>query len=248
MYLDYPLVYIASDDCGFRILNVSNPVNPVTVFYGDLGGSSINTIKIQDDYAYLANNSGDLMVMDISNLSTPAIIDTFPFPGEIEDLALIGDTLYLVNMERVYALSIAIPDTVTIMGYYDTPGIATGVAVDTGIVVVADCFSLRLYQYEYPNAVFSYNEDIPKSYCLSPVNPNPFNYQTQLNFDISQPGKVTITVYNLNGRQVMEIAQGYYFPGEYTINWNAEDLASGLYLVELKQNGYSAVQKAVLLK
>jgi hypothetical protein len=50
------------------------------------------------------------------------------------------------------------------------------------------------------------------------------------------------------GKKITDIASGFYLPGKYTLVWNASELASGIYLLELKQNKNISVQKAVLLK
>ena len=87
---------------------------------------------------------------------------------------------------------------------------------------------------------------------MSQNYPNPFNPQTTIQFSLPQAGEVQLDVYNLLGRHVTTIADGYHAAGTYTVVWDGRDyngrnVASGVYFYRLVAPGVSASRKMVLL-
>ncbi len=78
--------------------------------------------------------------------------------------------------------------------------------------------------------------------------PNPFNDATVFQASLSQPGNVSLVVYNLSGQLVDTLALGYFNPGNYKFSWQAGGYASGLYLAVLKSRGEQVVRKVVFNK
>ena len=88
----------------------------------------------------------------------------------------------------------------------------------------------------------------PISYGLSDAYPNPFNPVTSFEFTLEVDGIVQVSVYDINGRQVAELINGYYTAGSYPAMWNANDLSSGVYMVHMTSGEYSTMQKVMLIK
>ncbi|MCP4550301.1 MAG: T9SS type A sorting domain-containing protein [bacterium] len=85
------------------------------------------------------------------------------------------------------------------------------------------------------------------------VHPNPFNPNTQLGFDLQEPGHVSLEVYDLSGRCVKTLIDKVVPAGHHDVTWqgvddNGEALPSGVYLVRLSTAGGVANAKAILLK
>lgn len=64
--------------------------------------------------------------------------------------------------------------------------------------------------------------------------PNPLQNSTTIDFSLSEPGYVTLEIYNSMGEKVSAISNGYYSNGNYQYNWNAENFPEGVYLISLK--------------
>jgi len=82
------------------------------------------------------------------------------------------------------------------------------------------------------------------------AGPNPFNPTTTLNVVVPADGYVSVKIYNLVGQEVATLADGYMaenFNG-YKLNWNASNLASGVYLVRAESAGQVSFEKLMLLK
>ncbi len=78
--------------------------------------------------------------------------------------------------------------------------------------------------------------------------PNPFNPSTTISFNLSKSGVVTLKVYNLMGEEIKTLVDGYRESGIYTVNFNAEELASGMYLYRLSTNGFTETKKMLFMK
>jgi len=85
-------------------------------------------------------------------------------------------------------------------------------------------------------------------YSLSDNYPNPFNPTTQINFSIEKAGIVIIKVYDLLGKEVANLVDERKEPGNYSVNFNAENLPSGVYVYKLTSGNYVASKKLLLLK
>jgi photosystem II stability/assembly factor-like uncharacterized protein len=87
------------------------------------------------------------------------------------------------------------------------------------------------------------------SFQLYQNYPNPFNSSTQFNFDLPQPSKVTLKIYDLLGREIVTIISGETLSkGSYTRQWNAGHCASGVYFYRLQTETFSRTKKLMLLR
>ena len=86
------------------------------------------------------------------------------------------------------------------------------------------------------------------SYKLSQNHPNPFNPTTTVNFTLPQSVKVNISVYNMLGQKVMEVANREFSAGNHSVSINASQLTSGMYFYKLETSDFSKTMKMMLLK
>ncbi len=96
------------------------------------------------------------------------------------------------------------------------------------------------------NEVYDYS--IPVLYELKQNYPNPFNPNTNISYSIPQSGNVKLTVYNMLGQEVANLVNGYKETGSYTITWNAQNMASGIYVYRLEAGNQVISKKMTLLK
>jgi len=91
-------------------------------------------------------------------------------------------------------------------------------------------------------------EELPQDYALSQNYPNPFNPTTKINYSLPEATKVSLEVYNLLGRKVMELVNGQQPAGYHTATFDASQLSSGVYLYKLTTPGFSQTKKMLLIK
>jgi|GEM_PF-941361 len=90
---------------------------------------------------------------------------------------------------------------------------------------------------------------VVNDFILLSASPNPFNPTTALSFNLPQSGRVLLTVYDISGREIASLADGYLSSGPHSIVWDAGGQASGVYFVKLMVDGrWSMVRKIVLMK
>ena len=86
------------------------------------------------------------------------------------------------------------------------------------------------------------------TFDLGVAYPNPFNPTTNLSLTIPEPGYVNVSVFNIVGQQIVELANGNMESGVYNLTWNASNASSGMYLVKAEYSGLIITQKLMLLK
>jgi hypothetical protein len=78
--------------------------------------------------------------------------------------------------------------------------------------------------------------------------PNPFNPSTRVTYAIPLWEKVKLTVYDVLGRVVKVPVNEYKQAGTYTVEFNASDLPSGVYMYKLEAGNFVDTKKMVLIK
>jgi 1,4-alpha-glucan branching enzyme len=90
---------------------------------------------------------------------------------------------------------------------------------------------------------------VPEEFNLLPNYPNPFNPTTTLVYDVPEEAPVEITVYDMLGRKISTLVnENSHRPGSFNISFDGSSLGSGVYLVRLRTDRTSKVQKMTLLK
>jgi spore coat protein A len=91
------------------------------------------------------------------------------------------------------------------------------------------------------------NSSLPTGFVVSQNYPNPFNAKTQIGFSLAQPGDVEVKIYGVTG-QIVENISGHFEAGDHSINWDASDVASGVYFYKVSSGDQSEIRKMTLLK
>jgi len=102
--------------------------------------------------------------------------------------------------------------------------------------------------WNYSNSIKITSDNIPKEYNLYQNYPNPFNPSTILKYSIVKKGEVKLTIYDILGREVSVLVNEVKDPGYYEVNFNASNLASGVYFYRLVAGNFVSTRKMLLLK
>jgi hypothetical protein len=78
--------------------------------------------------------------------------------------------------------------------------------------------------------------------------PNPFNATTSISYTLAEAGNVNLSVYDISGRRVATLVDGYQEAGEHSVSWEASGVSSGVYFYKLSTADYTATKKMHLLK
>jgi hypothetical protein len=90
--------------------------------------------------------------------------------------------------------------------------------------------------------------EYPKKYALYPNYPNPFNPSTTICFDLPKTCQVTLKIFNILGEEVAMLVSDRLSAGSYEYDWNASDLASGVYLYHLEAGEFVKIGKMLLMR
>jgi hypothetical protein len=115
---------------------------------------------------------------------------------------------------------------------------------------------IRMFTEIYrPDSSTSLNSDmiLPIETNLFQNYPSPFNPSTNISFKISKTGKVTIKIYNVLGKEIRNLLEDNFSPGEHKITWDGKDnkgniLPGGGYFIQMIAGSYQKTIKTIFLK
>lgn len=114
-------------------------------------------------------------------------------------------------------------------------------------------YQYRLKQIDFDGSVnYSYAIEVevgtPMTFELSQNFPNPFNPTTTISYRIPENSAVTLKIFDVTGTEVMTLVNQKQEAGSYTINFDATNFASGMYIYKIEAGKYSAIKKMMLMK
>lgn len=90
--------------------------------------------------------------------------------------------------------------------------------------------------------------EIPKQFALYQNYPNPFNPLTTISFDLLRSEKVSLSVYDIQGRESRLFENQELSAGSYKYEWNATNYASGIFFYRLETKDFIETKKMILVK
>jgi hypothetical protein len=225
--------WVAADATG----NVVVTAWHVPQFSGELGNSSINTYPgdggdnpspyYYNDLVYAYSVDGGATWSDPETLVSEANVEN-----------------YFVNIFGVDVVGSEV--TVHYSYYFDEiPG---------GAIVGQNSFGTNCI-WKYNTATFTVtsvdddaNDFVVNDFGLEQNYPNPFNPSTAINYSLPERSDVTIKIYDMLGEEVATIVNTTQEAGSYEINFDASNLASGMYIYRLNAGNVLLSKKMILLK
>ncbi|GAB5407768.1 MAG: hypothetical protein BalsKO_01330 [Balneolaceae bacterium] len=89
---------------------------------------------------------------------------------------------------------------------------------------------------------------VPEFFKLNQNYPNPFNPSTNISFELPEAGSVQLKVYNMLGQEVASLVEGRMNSGNHSVNFDASQLSSGVYIYRLIVGSQSITKKMMLIK
>lgn len=218
------------------------------------------------------SNDGSVLVGDISTLRVYTYQDTvYAEAANIElddwpqDFAVTADNTILVanrgsvvtpgSLQAYVYNGATLVKTAHLEDGIDGFGIA--LASDGTILLANDSDGLYAYAYTPVTGIEENSSPHPNDFTLKQNYPNPFNPSTNFTFRVSSQllgnSKVSIQIFDLQGRLVNTIVNRPLAPGEYTASWNGrsdsgKQVASGVYLYRMRAGDFLATRKMILLR
>lgn len=251
------LLFAASEDTGVKIFDFSDPANLIELATLTLVPSgSAADVKVKDNIVYVTHPR-NLYTFDISDINNPQLLDFLDGGGGIS-IEIEGDYAYCQTFHQLTVVDISNPTDLKIAGYYPLPGTGSDVYVKDKIVfATCQLDGIYIIQFDEPSVIQTENQK-PNDFILLQNYPNPFNPKTSIRYSISQPGFVTLKIYDILGNEVATLVNEEKLAGSYEVEFstvsvtstagNVYDLSSGIYLYRLTSGNYSTSKKLILQK
>ena len=145
-------------------------------------------------------------------------------------------------------------------GSYGAGDAAYALVLDTALNVyvtgISDYIPILQYdhshgttlKYSQPIGIKKISESVPDKFSLSQNYPNPFNPATVINYRLPITNFVKLVIYDAPGREVAVLVNEKQQAGEYQVEWNASNYASGIYFYKLSTAEFTETKKMVLVK
>jgi len=235
------------DTSCFKIVNISNPRNPVLLSSYQTWGY-ISDIELTDNIAYIADASNGLLVLSLEHPERPHLITTLDAGEYPQALQIVGHHLLVGSNDGTRIFSILRPEAPELAGYYLDGRTAAAFIEDHGYIYSKENSRIGIYRLT-GELDAGLNDIVPPSvFVLYTPFPNPFNSSTLIRFDLPNRANVLLSVHDLAGREVAMLATGEISAGTHSVRWDAGNFASGIYLVRLKTPGFTKVNKMTLVK
>jgi hypothetical protein len=102
--------------------------------------------------------------------------------------------------------------------------------------------------HNYSNTSVRTKVNSPMEFSLEQNYPNPFNPTTVISYQLPVISNVKLSVYDVLGKEVTTLVNEQKPAGNYTVQWNAAGLPSGIYFYKLQAGTYTATKKLVVIK
>ena len=89
---------------------------------------------------------------------------------------------------------------------------------------------------------------LPTMFALHQNYPNPFNPSTTIEFSIPYSSHVMLKIYDLLGKEVATLVNEELSMGQHKVNWNAHNLASGIYIYKIQVGEFVQTRKMILMR
>lgn len=113
---------------------------------------------------------------------------------------------------------------------------------------IEDYLNLTIFDIKNPESINEPAHTIAGQYNLLSAYPNPFNPTTTITWNLAENSNVLIRIFNISGECVFDRVWDYQIPGSYQYIWDASNLATGIYLIQLKTMTDMRNIKVVLVK
>jgi hypothetical protein len=205
------------------------------------------SVAMTDNYAYVANCGGGVVIVDIANPSSPTVITSME--GYYNEVAVSQNVLFADNwFSGIYVMDISNPTNPNIVGNYSTHEEINDMEAQGEYLFTTSPSEFRVYQVNALSDLESPQEITPHDFDLYPCYPNPFNPSTVISFSLPHIEHAKLTVYDVTGRQVKVLVNEVLSSGEHRITFEGSSLSSGVYFARLEAGNRMQTEKMVLLK
>ena len=138
VFISGNLAYIADNDSGLQIMDISEPLTPSIIGSVDVSGLSALSVQVRDNVAYVAGNFGGLQIFDVSDPEKPTSLSSANIAGQTLDVAISGEFAYIAHSVAGFQVfDISNPANPMNVGGVSLPGSTRAIAVSGNLAFAA---------------------------------------------------------------------------------------------------------------
>jgi hypothetical protein len=107
---------------------------------------------------------------------------------------------------------------------------------------------IELVKVSVPTSVAKSNQAVPQDFMLYQNYPNPFNPSTAIKFYLSSDQKVSLKVFDIQGREIETLVNGNFSSGYHEVQWFTGGVSSGVYFCRLQAGTFTETRKMIFAK
>ena len=231
----------------YKLLPMSPSERVVGISYAEGNGLDINnlpyihdgSISIPLDIMYLTLDENYNFVTQAEDVNMTW--DLSSLPGHISMTLIDNISGYVIDLTQQSEVTFATVEKGSFPAY-GSGGVSIYSQVGESRFTLTAAYS--------PLSAVDEATNLPKTFALHPAYPNPFNPSTTITFDVPIESRyvVSLQLYDIKGQLVETLINEVLPAGSHSIQWNPQNLASGLYIVQLKAGQKTFNQKITFIK
>lgn len=236
MFASDGLLWVCMGLDGMEVFDIADPADPNQIgFY--YSGAWIMDVVVRGPFAYLANGGHGMLVLDITNPSAPAYKANYDLPGFTNQIELMGNYACLTSRNKgIYFLDVTEPNTIEQATRYLFGTSIIGLVLNQDKIIVADqndgifIFTFDSLAVSVPASPNNENE---KPVLVTKVSPNPFTNEVYIEYLISEPAEVSLTLSSVTGQAFEVLSNRHHQTGLYSFTWHTSGagLVPGVYFL-----------------
>jgi hypothetical protein len=133
-------------------------------------------------------------------------------------------------------------------GYYINGSWMRKIAA-AGVYAFVPNYNFDIFHCSLVSAVNENSSSVSSTpFYFSHPHPNPFNQSSVISYQLSMGSWVNLMVYDITGREIATLVEGFESAGSHQVVLDANDLSSGVYFVQLESGEFSQTRKLLLIK
>jgi len=252
--VDDTVIYLSTYGSGIRVYSLADTTSPVYKSAIPFAYDCVD-ITLDDDLMYLSCGQTGMLIYDISDRLSPSRLSTYNTIGSLNKIAIADTIAYLADGDAgLAAINISNPAIPSLIQNLNTPGSANGAAFYNDFTLVADRNMLLVVYHESYVSIDDVSLAVPSEFEILNCYPNPFNPSTKVSFAMERGAPITLNVFDINGRYITNLANGFFEAGQHSVEWHASGISSGIYFIKLSASGNglpgnrSTIARVLLLK
>jgi len=219
-------VYIANFNSGLRIFNVSDPYAPQEVASVDL--LWVLDVEIEGNIAYIASSdwAGGLVSVDISDPENPEILQIYNPGGWFQPFHVGYAWPYAYASDiygEIYVFDVTDPANMTELESMTLPADITNIYASEQYVYISDGEAgLQILENSLFTGIFEPGQQEANTLDIN-AYPNPTSGNVTLGFMMKEDGNAQVTIYDMTGRLIVNLANGRHNKGINNMLWNGTD-------------------------